>query len=74
MSAHNFMTDGDRRAEADRIAKARAPAYADGYQAGLMRAIEILTDGQGEFNALYDLAFIEALQIVIDAIGEEVEA
>ena len=70
MSTNNFMTAGDRRAEADRVAKARGPAYAEWYQAGLRRAMELITRGQREMNPYEG----ELLQLAIDAIGEEVEA
>lgn len=74
MSGAN-MTDGDRRAEADRIAKARGPAYAEGYQAGLMRAIAILQSMQVDFTSPEYVGVgirDEALDDAIDAIGQEV--
>lgn len=69
----NFLTDGDRRAEADRIAKARGPAYAEGYQAGLMRAIELLQANRRECDPRYDTVRIEEIDVAIDSIGNEVE-
>lgn len=74
MTADRFMTDGDRRAEADRIAKARGPAYAEGYQAGLLRAIERIQEAQRVIDQRFEPSLLDVLQVAIDAIGEEVEA
>jgi hypothetical protein len=74
LSADKHMTEGDLRAETDRIAKARGPAYADGYQAGLLRAIALIQDAQRVVDPQYGTEMVDVLQVAIDAIGEEVEA
>jgi len=74
MTAPKHMTPGDLRAEADRLAKARGPAYAEGYQAGLLRAIELVQGALDAADPRYEQTRIDVLQSAIDAIGEEVEA
>lgn len=77
MSAREGMTAGDLRAEADRIAKARGPAFAEGYQAGLRRAIAIIEAGRREMPPLDFICSEVASDVLvaaIDAIGEEMTA
>lgn len=68
------LTEGDRRAEADRIAKARGPAYAEGFAAGLQAAMDAVQRTRNEMDARYDHGTIVGCDIAIEAIGNEFES
>jgi hypothetical protein len=62
------MTPGDLRAEADRLAAARGPAYTEGYAAGLAAAIGAVKDWRFELHPVHESSTREVADLIIEAI------
>jgi hypothetical protein len=68
-----YMTDGDKRAEADRIAKEREPAYSEGFIAGMHYAVALLKLSRGVLDHKYEGSIIEVYDMAIDGLEDEIK-